>query len=841
MTPTVTIEQLFREEYGTELKGSGPIRSGKCPWHTDNTPSLSVNIEDGWYKCHSCDRKGNIYSFLTEFRGMGKREAYALANGEEPPKPKEKRKPFLWRSIPEKDRNIFPRKALHSYRDSGGQLLFHIARWVKGPDQPKVTPWHAVPGGWLQQMPDGMSKADSRPLYRLPELLASEGGSQVMVVEGEKCADAVAEFFPGFTVTTWSGGATKTGGTGKLKLTDWTPLYGREVLLVADADSPGRETMRQLVAMLWGHATSIRVVLPPDDKQYNDIADWIAIGGPDEAAERIRKMVAAADQPNPEEESRADGEDDVVIISEGIAKNDYFEILGNVLGEVVVMLSTSIFLFVSRTALTQPATLISLAPDLGWWMEKTGAPMTRLTPGICQSVGAALIRAADSKGQLNMTNMLGRGAFMVGNEIVWNLGDRLFRNGEEQPLGNLVGNVRALAGSRIHLPKTVATVEDRSRIASAVLKYRWARPVDGKRFMGWLVTAICGGALDWRPHLWLSAQAQLGKTWLLQRVAEPILGDMVVKSANATAASLARSARSDSIAVILDEAEPDRSWIEDIMDLTRIAAGGDGARIRASAAEGVQTFNPRFSAMLCSIKVANMTEADATRFTVISLSHEPADDWPAVRDGIESALLAPEMFKASIIADAGEIIANARKITDKLINDGVQTRRSMIDGALSAGWQWWSGLDESLYEEEVDDGNDSEADAIELLRSIIGIRLRTDKGEDKSVLSLLAGDHRNSLCADYGIRMDPDDDLLIATQHPSLKTKLRSGRFSNVNLAKTLRQIDGIVAHQARFGAVKLRCCKVPLAVLQKLEIDIAGDLEGDTEPQQRSLEDAPF
>jgi len=29
-----------------------------CPFHDDTRPSLSINMKEGWYKCHSCGEKG---------------------------------------------------------------------------------------------------------------------------------------------------------------------------------------------------------------------------------------------------------------------------------------------------------------------------------------------------------------------------------------------------------------------------------------------------------------------------------------------------------------------------------------------------------------------------------------------------------------------------------------------------------------------------------------------------------------------------------------------------------------------------------------------------------------
>jgi hypothetical protein len=40
-----------------------------CPFHDDTRPSLSINLEEGWYKCHACgEGGGGITKFhMTKF------------------------------------------------------------------------------------------------------------------------------------------------------------------------------------------------------------------------------------------------------------------------------------------------------------------------------------------------------------------------------------------------------------------------------------------------------------------------------------------------------------------------------------------------------------------------------------------------------------------------------------------------------------------------------------------------------------------------------------------------------------------------------------------------------
>ena len=78
-----------------------------------------------------------------------------------------------------------------------------------------------------------------RTLHNLPAILKSPEKPAV-VAEGEKCADAAATVFQDHLATTWAGGADAWSRT------DWQPLSGRDVLLLADANEVGRRAMRDI-------------------------------------------------------------------------------------------------------------------------------------------------------------------------------------------------------------------------------------------------------------------------------------------------------------------------------------------------------------------------------------------------------------------------------------------------------------------------------------------------------------------------------------------------------------------------------------------------------------------
>lgn len=49
--------EFYADELGS-LRGSGAWRQVCCCFHDDKSPSLSVNIQTGGFKCHACGTKG---------------------------------------------------------------------------------------------------------------------------------------------------------------------------------------------------------------------------------------------------------------------------------------------------------------------------------------------------------------------------------------------------------------------------------------------------------------------------------------------------------------------------------------------------------------------------------------------------------------------------------------------------------------------------------------------------------------------------------------------------------------------------------------------------------------
>jgi putative DNA primase/helicase len=144
------------------------------------------------------------------------------------------------------------------YVGESGALLFAVARFDGADGTKQILPYSCDARGWRWA-----GLGDDRPLYRLDDL-AARPDDPVLVVEGEKTADAAAALFPEWVVTTWP------GGSNAVHKADWSILEDRRVVIWPDADRPGRRAADAIRAIL---PTAQIVTIPDDWPDGWDLAD----------------------------------------------------------------------------------------------------------------------------------------------------------------------------------------------------------------------------------------------------------------------------------------------------------------------------------------------------------------------------------------------------------------------------------------------------------------------------------------------------------------------------------------------------------------------------------------
>lgn len=130
------------------------------------------------------------------------------------------------------------------YRDGNNNIVGYVYRYDESDKKKKIipyTPWKDSESNilWLMK-----GFGENRPLYNLPQILAADADTRIVIGEGEKTADAISEMLPRAVATTWSGGANA------IAKTDFTSLAGKNVTVSADCDPAGEEALKTLVQVL---------------------------------------------------------------------------------------------------------------------------------------------------------------------------------------------------------------------------------------------------------------------------------------------------------------------------------------------------------------------------------------------------------------------------------------------------------------------------------------------------------------------------------------------------------------------------------------------------------------
>ncbi len=163
------------------------------------------------------------------------------------------------RSAPAYD-DLGPATAKWNYQDTNGKLLAVVSRYDP-PQGKQYRPWDVQ--ARAMQIPQ------IRPLYNLPTISQSD---VVVLVEGEKCADALSQL--GIVATTAMGGA-----GAAIDKTDWSVLTGKTVVVWPDHDDAGSKYADAVIVKLQSMGAQVRRVAIPQDKPKKwDAADAVAEG-----------------------------------------------------------------------------------------------------------------------------------------------------------------------------------------------------------------------------------------------------------------------------------------------------------------------------------------------------------------------------------------------------------------------------------------------------------------------------------------------------------------------------------------------------------------------------------
>jgi hypothetical protein len=228
------------KEYLQEiLEGAGAVfdrDSCTCPFHTDSNPSAGIFVDGNghWrFRCFVCDLTYDYFDIMARFGNIV----------ETIMEPTQERTAYVY-EVYETALGEFVNK--YEYLDCSGNLVVTKTRLIDEETNKKtyrmIVPYY---GGYLRKAPK-----PPWPLYNIPGLNVG-GKTGIVVVEGEKCVDALREL--GIPATTALSSTS-------VKQTDWSPIYGKNIVIWPDPDKPGQKYARAVEQKLSPHCPIVTIV-----------------------------------------------------------------------------------------------------------------------------------------------------------------------------------------------------------------------------------------------------------------------------------------------------------------------------------------------------------------------------------------------------------------------------------------------------------------------------------------------------------------------------------------------------------------------------------------------------
>lgn len=547
-----------------------------------------------------------------------------------------------------------------------------------------------------------------------------------------------------------------------------------------------------------------------------------------------------------------DPEDDTAVGENPFANNRHFRVLG-VDGDTYFFFrkgKRNQILPIRTSGLSKNA-LMSLAP-LNWW---EGIMLD--TPSGKFDKDAAvgfLMQAAEAAGIFDPTFTRGRGAWWDEGRLVVHLGDRLLVDGTSMELGAIRSEFLYQGGRKIAAPsETPLSDADGAWLLEMAKSFRWARPASAPLLCGWLLLSPLCGALNWRPHAWITGGAGSGKSTILDKFVRPLIpaGMDLFANGDSTEAGLRQTLHGDARPILIDESESDTdaaaTKMQRIITMIRQSSSDTGAQTYRGTVSGeAQSFQVRSMALLSSIGVALERQQDLERVSVLALrpkrEGEATDvkNWPAIRAGLnkiaKDKTLSARLFRRSI--DMAPVIMESIDVFTEAAATFFGTAREgdQIGALLAGAWclvhDRLPTPDEALAEiKRYDWGDYQEGKAEEqddLIATLMGRPITRQGGTRTSVGKLIARAAgydvdelpiepavADSELHNFGMKV-LGDRLLVHPRNPELLKLMRETKFAS-DLRGRLKRIEGADTAGGggiRIGEANTNGLRIPLLAL---------------------------
>jgi hypothetical protein len=269
-------------------------------------------------------------------------------------------------------------------------------------------------------------------------------------------------------------------------------------------------------------------------------------------------------------------------------------------------------------------------PRFGKPDPKTGEPT--ITGWMPEKAAEILQAACAHQGLFDPQGKIrGRGAWRGSQgELIIHHGDKIYRAGgppgfawEDPALidGYVYPTAPAMPRPEVGQVSDVAG----KQLLELLRQWHWERPkIDPYLLLGFIAAAPFGGALDWRPHLWVTGDSSTGKSTLEKKLLAPLFDGLSLRTHDATEASIRQVLGKQTLPVFFDELEAQANSDREfrVIKLARLASS-EGVIFRGGSDHQATEFVARSCFYFTSILMPAMLAQDRNRMAILELKPIP--------------------------------------------------------------------------------------------------------------------------------------------------------------------------------------------------------------------------
>lgn len=464
-----------------------------------------------------------------------------------------------------------------------------------------------------------------------------------------------------------------------------------------------------------------------------------------------------------------------------------------------------------------------------------------------------MMQESHKKGVFDPDRIRGRGAWVDAGRVIFHLGMRMIVDNQEQPVSKGLPSYYFYEHAKPLDGPSDSPLDDETsvQILKLAQSFTFESPSHAMLLAGWVALAPICGAIQWRPHIWITGGKGTGKTTILSKFLRPLLGGIYESATGGTTEpGLRASLGSDAIPVLFDEFEQNDSRekqnVQNVLAMARIASSEGGKIIKGSSGGGAANqYEIRSMFCVSSINVALVQGADRDRFCVLPL-RQGDGDWSPLELQILK-LCTVETGRDLVKRTLGRvpsIRANAKTLAKALAREHGQRFGDQYGMLLAGAYSLMPDSNEELTEEDAKQflsqidlsphsKDERDADEDQCLARICESMIAVEGGKRFTIMNLIESlcgpkmgnlegceENADKILGRYGIRLQ-SANLLIANSNTNLERLLSETQWSGGAHKQALKRVLGAdkSSGMVRFtGSKSSRATVLPLTSVIDLD-----------------------